>query len=92
MPKWIVGLAFGALALIGANWALANYPAQVKQFTDAVDLASTAIGFLGVAVGLGGLTYTAATTANGLTGLSREEILGPGVVAIVGAIMLAVAA
>ena len=53
-----------------ANWALVNIKPQVDTLTAAIDLTSTVIGFLGVAIGLGAITFTAATAKNGFDSMS----------------------
>ncbi len=88
MPKWLVGLVIGALALFVANWALANIKPQVDTLTAAIDLTSTVIGFLSVAIGLGAITFTAATTENGLDGMGTAKVAAPGVLAVTGALLL----
>lgn len=89
MPRWIVGLVIGVLALFVANWAIGQAPDVVSQIVADMDLAAQVIGFIGVSIGLGSLSFSAVT--KGINALGTEDVAGPGVFAIAGAILLAAA-
>lgn len=86
MPKWLSGLVIGALALFLANLALSNMPGQVETLTAAVDLTSTVVGFITLAVGLGAISITAAQ--EGISAVSTTQAAAPGILAVTGALLL----
>ena len=87
MATWLVGIIVGALALFIANWALANLEPQVETLTAAIDLSTTVIGYISLAAGLGS-AMVKATTVGSLTDLSTQDVAGPAVFALAGAILL----
>jgi multisubunit Na+/H+ antiporter MnhC subunit len=89
LPRWLYGLAVGALALFVANWALANLAEFVAAFTAALDLTKIVIGFVTLAAGLGTLSIEAAKKNGGIAALSVQEVSGGASLAVVGALLLA---
>jgi hypothetical protein len=87
MREALVGLAIGVLALFVANLALTNFPQQIETLLAAIDLTGTIIGFITLATGLGGLLVVA--NANGLNNVSTTQAAAPGILAISGALLLA---
>lgn len=89
LPRWVYGLAVGALALFVANWANGNLTAFVASFTAAVDLTKIVIGFVTLAAGLGSLSISAARQPGGIAALRVQQVSGGASLAVVGAILLA---
>lgn len=87
MATAFTGLLIGALALFVANLALGSWPDEVKTVTAAIELSTTIIGYVSLAVGLGAATKKA-VDKGGVSALAIQEAAGPAVFAIAGAILL----
>ena len=87
MATLLLGLVTGALALFVANWALTNVAGPVESLTAAIELSTTVIGYISLAAGLGAVTVKAAG-ARAITALTTQDVAGPAVFALAGAILL----
>jgi hypothetical protein len=84
----LVGLGLGALALFVANSLLASSKPQIDTFLAALELTQKVAGFVTLAVGLGSFVFKA-YDKNGISAMTVSDASGPGVLSLVGAVLLA---
>ena len=88
MGKIVLGIGVGVGAILIA-WAI-NQMSWVTDLTAALGLASSVLGFFGVTIGLGTIGNSASKARYDLTAVTWSDAQVPGLIAIVGAILLAV--
>jgi hypothetical protein len=85
-PGWIVGILIGVVLMFIAHWAIGQAPDTVEKLVADVELVQTFVGAVGVAIGLGSLSFKAASV--GLLNMDANTVAGPGALAIASALLL----
>lgn len=85
-PGWFWGLLIGIVLTVVAHWAIGQAPDTVSKLVADIELVEKAVGFVGVAIGLGSLSVAAVRV--GFAKLDMPAIAGPGVLAIASALLL----
>jgi len=86
-PGWVVGILIGIVLMFLANLVLGQAPNTVAKLVADADLVRKAVGLVGVAVGLGTLSFKAASTPGGLAALDTNTVAGPGTLAVASALL-----
>ncbi len=63
-PGWVVGIVIGVVLMFIAHWAIGQAPDTVDKLVADVTLVREFIGAVGVAIGLGSLSFKAANVGS----------------------------